>query len=231
MSNRSSSDVQFPSNGGTATGYLALPASGSGPGIVVVQEWWGLNDQIRGVADRFAERGYVALAPDLWHGKVVEEPDEAGKLMMAMSIEQAANDLRGAAQYLAGHQATRGNRVGVIGFCMGGQLALFAGTVASETIGAVVDCYGVHEKVQPDLGKLQAPVLGIFGGQDPWVPQEAIEALDQQLSQAGVEHEFHTWPDAGHAFLNETNADYDAARAQEAWSRIDAFLDRHLKGG
>ena len=223
-------EVQFQSNGSTASGYLATPASGSGPGIVVIQEWWGLNDQIRAIADRFADKGYVTLAPDLWRGKVVTEPDEAGKLFMALNVEQAAKDLRGAAQYLAQQQTVGGRLVGAIGFCMGGQLALYAGTVAPE-IAAVVDCYGVHPNVQPDFNRSKAPVLGIFGGNDEFVPPDAIQALDQQLADAGIEHEFHTYPDADHAFLNEHNPHYDEGTAQDAWGKIDAFLDRHLKRG
>lgn len=221
-------EVQFQSNGTTANGYLATPSSGGGPGVVVIQEWWGLNDQIRGVADRFAEKGYVALAPDLWRGKVASEPDEAGKLFMALNVDQAAKDLRGAVQHLGQHAAVGQRPVGVIGFCMGGQLALYAGTVAPE-IAAVVDCYGVHPNVQPDFSKLKAPVLGLFGGQDGFVSAEAREGLDRQLSAAGIQHEFHTYPDADHAFLNETNEHYDAARAQDAWGKIDGFLGRHLK--
>ena len=221
-------DVQFQSNGGTANGYLATPASGSGPGLVVIQEWWGLNDQIRGVADRFANVGYVALAPDLWRGKVATEPDEAGKLFMALNVDQAAKDLRGAVQYLSQQQAVGNRPIGVIGFCMGGQLALYAGTVAPE-IGAIVDCYGVHPNVQPDFSKLRAPVLGIFGGNDEFVPPEAIQGLDKALNDAGIEHEFKTYPEADHAFLNEQNPHYDEQRAQDAWATIDQFLDRHLK--
>ena len=226
----SGQEVQFQSNGSTANGYLASPASGSGPGIVVIQEWWGLNNQIRGVADRFADKGYVALAPDLWRGKVVTEPDEAGKLFMALNVDQAAKDLRGAAQYLAQQQAVGGRPVGAIGFCMGGQLALYAGSVAPE-IAAVVDCYGVHPNVKPDVSTMKAPVLGIFGGKDEFVPPEAIQALDKQLADAGIEHEFHTYPDKDHAFLNEKNPHYDEATARDAWGKIDAFLERHLKRG
>jgi carboxymethylenebutenolidase len=223
-------EVQFDSNGGTAKGYLATPASGSGPGIVVIQEWWGLTNQIRGVADRLAARGYVALAPDLWRGKVATEPDEAGKLMMALNVDLAAKDLRGAAQYLGQQPAVGTRPIGVIGFCMGGQLALYAATVAPQ-IAAVVNCYGIHPNVKPDFGKTRAPVLGVFGGKDAFVPAEVITALDKQLDDAGIEHAFHTYPDADHAFLNEHNPHYEQSRAEDAWGKIDAFLDRHLKSG
>src|SRR5919197_5696064 len=119
--------VQFPSNGGTTAGYLATPQSGKGPGVLVIQEWWGLVGHIKKVCDRFAADGFTALAPDLYHGKTASEPDEAGKLFMALNIAQAEKDLRGAAQYLAGQSSTK--KLGVVGFCMGGQLALYAATL------------------------------------------------------------------------------------------------------
>src|SRR5713226_4076908 len=136
-------NVTFPSNGGTAGGYLASPSSGRGPGVVVIQEWWGLNDQVKGVADMFGREGFNALAPDFYHGKSarIGEPDAAQKLMMELNIDQAAKDARGAARYLASHPKTSPKKVGVIGFCMGGMLALLTGTVAPEVVGAIVDCY------------------------------------------------------------------------------------------
>src|SRR5262245_30702083 len=145
--------IDFTADGGTTQGYLARPASGSGPGVIVVQEWWGLNDQIKGVADRLAGEGFVALVPDMYHGQVTREPDEAGKLMMGLDIDQAAKDLKGAAQALKANGAS-GARVGAIGFCMGGQLALYAATVSSD-VGPVVDFYGIHPNCKPDYSKLQ----------------------------------------------------------------------------
>src|ERR671931_278535 len=136
--------VQYPSNGGTTPGYLATPQSGRGPGILVIQEWWGLVGHIKNVCDRFAAEGFSALAPDLYHGQVASEPDEAGKLFMALNIAHAEKDLAGAAKYLAGHSST--TKLGAVGFCMGGQLALFAGCIEAN-IGAVVDFYGIHPNV------------------------------------------------------------------------------------
>src|SRR4029453_10152486 len=157
-------DVEFASNGSTASGYLATPPSGGGPGVVVIQEWWGLNDQIRRTADRFAQEGFVALAPDFYHGTEVKigEPDEAGKKLMALNIDRAGRDASGAARHLLQHPSTQGATVGVIGYCMGGQLALLAGTVAPDEIGAVVDMYGIHPNVQPDFSKMKAPALLLF---------------------------------------------------------------------
>src|SRR5437867_10319570 len=131
-------NVEFASNGGRASGYLSAPAAGSGPGVLVIQEWWGLNSHVRSLADRFAGEGFVALAPDLYHGKETREPDEAGKLLMALNVERAARDLRGAASYLIGQGGASGQRLGVVGFCVGGRLALYAGTVAPDWVGSVV---------------------------------------------------------------------------------------------
>src|SRR5215475_5781600 len=139
--------VDFPSNGGKTDGYLAAHASGKGPGVLVIQEWWGLVGHIKSVCDRFAAAGFSALAPDMYHGKTASEPDGAGKLFMALNIGQAEKDLRGAAKHLAQHSSTA--KLGAVGFCMGGQLALFAGTV-NPSVGAVVDFYGVHHAVNPD---------------------------------------------------------------------------------
>lgn len=223
--------VTFTSNGSAATGYLATPPSGSGPGVLVIQEWWGLNDQIRGTADRFAREGFVALAPDFYHGQgaAIGEPDEAGKLMMALNGDRAASDARGAAEYLQRHEAVRGQRVGVIGFCMGGQLALLAGSVAPDAIGAVVDLYGTHPNIQPDFSKMRAPVLALFAGEDTSVDEAARQRLAGQLEAAGVSFELHTYPGVGHAFMNEQRPEvYDQATAEDAWRRILAFFRQHL---
>ncbi len=150
--------VEFKSNGGQTSGYLAIPESGNGPGVVVIQEYWGLVDHIKDVCDRFAAEGFVSLAPDLFHGKIAKSPDEAGKLMMAMRIDEAEKDLRGAIQYLLDHDATTGDKVGTVGFCMGGALSLYAAT-KNPQVGACVVFYGGHPNVKPDLPNLQAPVL------------------------------------------------------------------------
>lgn len=227
----SGQSVEFSSNGSTATGYLATPPSGSGPGVLVIQEWWGLNDQIRGTADRFAREGFVALAPDFYHGQgaAIGEPDEAGKLMMALRSDQVARDARGAAEYLQRQAAVASQRVGVIGFCMGGQLALLAGSVAPEAIGAVVDLYGIHPNIQPDFSRMRAPVLALFAGEDTMVDEAARQRLAGQLEAAGVPFELHTYPGVDHAFMNEQRPEvYDQATAEDAWRRILAFLRQHL---
>jgi len=224
-------DVEFASNGGTAGGYLATPNAGNRPGVIVIQEWWGLNDQIRRTADRFADEGFVALAPDFYHGTEVPigEPDEAGKQLMALDIDRVARDARGAAAFLLDQAGVRGERVGVVGFCMGGQLALLTGTSAPELIGAVVDFYGVHPNVKPNFSKMQSPALLLFAEKDGFVNAEARAALEAQLREAGVEFTAHTYPDVDHAFMNDDRPDvYDAATAQDAWERTISFFNKQL---
>src|SRR5262245_24458208 len=153
--------AQFPFAGGTTGGYLSIPEKGTGPGVVVIQEWWGLVDHIKDVCDRFAAEGFVALAPDLYHGKSTKSPDEAGKLMMSMRIDEASRDLAGAIAYLKSHAAAHGGKVGTVGFCMGGALSLYAAS-SNPDVGACVIFYGGHPSVKPDLGSLKAPVLGLY---------------------------------------------------------------------
>lgn len=219
--------VDFPSNGGTTQGYLATPASGKGPGVLVIQEWWGLVPHIKRVADRFAAEGFSALAPDMYHGKTADEPDGAGKLFMALNIAQAEKDLRGAATYLAGQSST--GKLGAVGFCMGGQLALFAGTV-NNNVGAVVDFYGIHPNVKPDYSKLSGPVLGLFAEKDGFVTPQTAREVDAAIKKAGKSSEIHIYPNVDHAFFNEDNtAAYNKAAADDAWRRTTAFFRQHLK--
>lgn len=225
--------VQFASNGGTAQGYRALPAGGSGPGIIVIQEWWGMVPHIQDVADRFAREGFVALAPDLYHGVKTREPDEAGKLMMAMNIDQAGKDMRGAAAYLKGLSQVTSQTVGIVGFCMGGALALYAASVSSD-VGPVVDFYGGHGKVQPDLSKVRGPVMGNFAANDDFVTPEAVRQLEAGLKGAGVQTDFKTYPGTDHAFFNdsrkdEPNTPYNAEAAQDAWQRTLGFFRQHVR--
>jgi carboxymethylenebutenolidase len=209
-------------------GYLALPPSGSGAGVLVLQEWWGLVPHIQAIADRFAAAGFVALAPDLYHGKQTSSPDEAGRLLMALNIQQTAHDLETTARYLLEHEAVTGAKLGAIGFCMGGQLALLAATV-SPSIKAVVDFYGIHPNVKPDFSKLNAPVLGIFGEQDTFVPPTAVQELETAIRQAGGSIETHTYPNADHAFFNDTRPEvFNPTAAADAWERTLRFLQQQL---
>jgi len=183
---------------------------------------------IERVADRFAEAGFVALAPDLYHGEKTKSPDQAGKLMMAMRIEETARDLAGAIDALAARPEVTSKKVGTIGFCMGGALSLFAACRNPE-VGACVVFYGGHPNVKPDLAALQAPVLGIFAGKDTFVSPQVVNALNEQLNALGKRHEFHTYPNAQHAFFNDDRPEvYDPAAANDAWAKTLAFLRREL---
>lgn len=209
-------------------GYLALPEAGSGPGVIVLQEWWGLVPHIKDIADRFAQAGFVALAPDLYDGDSTTSPDEASRMMMALNIEKTAQELEQAIQYLLNHDAVMGQKVGVVGFCMGGQLALLAATV-SDRIGATVDFYGIHPSVKPDFSKLSAPVLSLFGDQDEFVPLEAVEDMVAAIRHAGKPIDTQLYPGAGHAFFNDTRPEaYNEAAATDAWGRTVAFFRQHL---
>ncbi|WOB43786.1 dienelactone hydrolase family protein [Thermoleptolyngbya oregonensis NK1-22] len=209
-------------------GYLALPPGGAGPGVVVLQEWWGLVPHIKTVTDRFAEAGFVAIAPDLYDGETTTSPDEAGRLFMALNIEQTARKLEETLQYLQSHPAVTGDRLGVVGFCMGGQLALLAATL-SQRVGAVVDFYGIHPNVQPDFSKLRAPVLGIFGENDGFVTPEVVRSLEAAIQQAGGSIETHTYTGADHAFFNDTRPEvYQPDAAADAWDKTLSFLRREL---
>ncbi|HEX8559600.1 MAG TPA: dienelactone hydrolase family protein [Pyrinomonadaceae bacterium] len=222
--------IEFQSNGGTARGYLALPESGRGPGVVVIQEWWGLVPHIKDVADRFAREGFVALAPDLYHGDVARSPDEAGKLMMALDIARTEKDLRGAVRHLLSHEATEGASVGTVGFCMGGVLSLYAAS-KNEQVGACVVFYGIHPKVEPDFAALRAPVLGLYAERDGSVPPSAVHALEEKLREHGKSVEMHIYPGTEHAFFNDTRPGvYDASAAADAWRRTLEFFRAHLSG-
>jgi carboxymethylenebutenolidase len=221
--------VTFPSNGGTCQGYLAKPASGSGPGVIVIQEWWGLTSWIQSIADRLAAEGYVALAPDLYHGEKAAEPDEAQKLMMAMKMDKAALDMSGAYDYL---KANSTGKVGSIGFCLGGGLSLFISTL--KPTDACVVYYGVLPGAQPDLTKLRAPVLGHYAENDGFCTPEAARALEQQIKGAGKQVEFHIYPGTTHAFMNTSDPiekvgmSHNPEASKLAWDRTVAFYKQHL---
>ena len=209
-------------------GYLAVPDSGSGPGVIVIQEWWGLVKHIQDVCDRFAQEGFVALAPDLYHGETTGSPDDAGRLMMALEIDGAADDLAASVSFLKNHDATTGDKVGVMGFCMGGQLALYAAS-RNPDIGACVDFYGIHPNVKPNYGNIQCPVLGIFAEKDGFVTPEAAEQLEKDLKMAGVEAQFTVFDGCDHAFCNDSRPDvYNEDAAKLAMKISQDFLEQHL---
>jgi carboxymethylenebutenolidase len=215
--------VSFPGNGSNVDGYFARPASGKGPGVVVIQEWWGLNDNIKQIADRFAAEGYAALAPDLYHGRLTAEPDEAQKMLMATNMQQAAKDMAGAYDYLKASEACTG-KIGSVGFCMGGGLSLTLATI--RPIDACVIYYGNSDA---DVTKLAGPVLGHFAEHDGWVNEQAVNGLGKKLTDAGKAHQFHTYAGTEHAFFNDTRPEvYNADAAQQSWERTLAFYKQHL---
>jgi carboxymethylenebutenolidase len=218
--------VSFPSNGHTAEGYLALPPSGKGPGVIVIQEWWGLVPHIKDVADRFAREGYVALAPDLYHGKTTTEPDEAGKLMMSLKMPEAAKDMSGAYDYLKSHAACTG-KVGSVGFCMGGGLSLFIATL--KPVDACVVYYGAGPGTQADMSKLTGAVLGHYADHDDWAPPEKAHEMEAHLHHLGKHVQICIYHDTQHGFFNDSRPEvYNKAAAELSWDQTLAFFKAHL---
>ncbi|MGH1502033.1 MAG: dienelactone hydrolase family protein [Acidimicrobiales bacterium] len=212
--------VEFASNGSTAQGYLALPESGTGPGLIVIQEWWGLNDHIKDLTDRFAAAGYVALAPDLYHGTVVEEPDEAGKEMMALQLERAANDLSGAVDEV--RRRSGADKIGVTGFCMGGGLTLTLAAQRPDAVAVAVAWYGVipWENAQPDWSAVEGRITCHIASEDGFFGPEAAAQLEATLADLGKDHEFWIYEGAEHAFFNDTRPEvYHAEHSATAWQR------------
>jgi carboxymethylenebutenolidase len=223
-------NVTFPSNSHTAHGYLAVPESGSGPGLIVIQEWWGLTSHIKDVTDRLAAEGFVALAPDLYGGATTHDSDEAGKLMTELPVDGAARDLAGAVGFLLGHEAVTSSKVGAIGFCMGGGFVVVLAAQQGDRIGAAVPFYGVLKEDFPDLSGITAPVQGHFGEDDSFTTPAAARGLAERIkAESGVEPEFFFYP-AGHAFFNDENllGTYDKEQADLAWQRAVAFLRDHV---
>ncbi|MEV7749775.1 dienelactone hydrolase family protein [Streptomyces griseofuscus] len=223
-------NTHFVRNGKEIHAYLALPASGRGPGVILVQEWWGLTDHIADVADRLAEAGFVALAPDLFGGRTTHDSDEAGKMMSDLPLEQGVADLVGAVDWLLEHEAVKGDALGTVGFCMGGGFVLALAAAAGEKIAAAVPFYGVFAGEDPDFSGMKAAVLGHFGEKDTYAPPERAQDLARQIrGQSGAPVELQFYP-AGHAFHNDENllGTYDETQAQLAWKRTLTFLTEQL---
>jgi carboxymethylenebutenolidase len=221
------SNIEFPSNGGTAPGYLARPESGTGPAVVVLQEWWGLVPEIRDVCDRFAEAGFVALAPDLYRGETASQPDEAQQKMMAMSMEQTEKDLRGAIDFVA--QEAGVEKVGTVGFCLGGGLSVFAASL-NPKVAACVSYYYVMPHAKPDFSKITAPVLMHFGTDDAFMSQDDVNGLVEEMRAAGVEVRLEWYEGAGHAFFNKEDrlGTYNAEAAERSWQITTEFFNENL---
>ncbi|MFD9125605.1 dienelactone hydrolase family protein [Kitasatospora sp. NPDC059571] len=223
-------NVEFPSNGQTAHGYLALPPQGVGPGLVVVQEWWGLTTHMTAMVDRFAAEGYVALAPDLYGGATTHDRDEAARMLRELPPDRAARDLRGAVDFLLEHPRTVGDAVGVVGFCMGGGLALVLAAQEGDRVAAVVPFYGLPKVPGFDYRGLTAHVLGHYGELDTSITEEAVDEAAMLIGEATDRRpEIHFYP-AGHAFMNDENpaGTYDPLQARTAWQRTLSFLWGYL---
>jgi len=221
--------IEYQRNGHKVSAYLATPpGAGPFPAVIVIQEWWGLNAHIRDVADRYARESYVALAPDLYHGKVTDNPNEAGKLMGALNREEATKDLIAGIQYLKSQKVVRGDRIGVTGFCMGGSFALLLPCKTKE-IRAAAPYYGEI----PDATTLQAlacPVLYIYGDADFWITRDDVRRLEEAIKKYTKPAEVKIYPGAPHAFFNDTRRDVFRPReAQDAWQHTLDFFAKHLK--
>ena len=221
--------VTFASNGATAEGYLATPEGGGGLPLIVIQEWWGLVPHIKEVCDRFAAEGFAALAPDLYHGESTTEPDEAGKLMMALNVEQAAKDMSGAIGKV--QEVTGRDAVGVTGFCMGGGLALVLACHRPDAVKAVVPFYGLipWPAAQPDWSKLEAAVQGHYAENDGFFGPEQVKALQDQLQEHGTDADLYIHPGVDHAFFNDTRPEvHNAQESARAFADTVEFLRAHL---
>jgi carboxymethylenebutenolidase len=223
-------NVTFPSNGGEAHGYLVKPETGTGPGLVVIQEWWGLDDHMADLVDRFAAEGFVTLAPDLYGGRVAHDADTAGQMLQDLPVDRAVQDLSGAVDYLLADADVTSSTVGAVGFCMGGGFVLGLAAAAGNKIGAAVPFYGVGPAVPDQYRSITAPIQGHYAEQDAMYPVEQAHAQEQQIrdeSQNSVE--FFYYP-AGHAFHNDRDkmGTYDAESATAAWGRTIAFLRANL---
>ncbi len=225
-----SKDVSYKSGDETVKGVLYAPhGKGPFPALIVIHEWWGLNDWVKDQASRLADQGYVALAIDLYRGKVATTPEEAHEIMRGVPEDRAKRDLAAAFSYLASQSNVKKNKIGAIGWCMGGGYALDV-ALEEPTLAADVINYG-HLATDPDeLKKINAPILGLFGGQDRGISPDDVRKFEQQMKQLGKKIEVTIYPDAGHAFENPNNkAGYREKDAADAWNKTVVFLESTLK--
>ncbi|MCB9450911.1 MAG: dienelactone hydrolase family protein [Anaerolineaceae bacterium] len=222
--------VEFRGNGDMVPGFLARPADGGDyPAAVVIQEWWGLNDHIKDVARRLAAEGFVTLAPDLYRGQVAEEPDEARKLAMELDRDRAIKDIQGAVDYLVGLPGVTPQQAGIVGFCMGGGLAAWMASVGQQ-VGAVAVFYGGRAPLTDDEAQdVSAAFLGIYGEKDGSIPLEVIHNNEQKLKAHHKPCEFIIYPDAPHAFFNDTRQSYRPEAAADAWRRTLDWFRQYLQ--
>jgi len=226
--------VEFPSNGSVASGYLVKPPAGSGPGVLVIQEWWGLDSGIKEMTDRLGAAGFVALAPDLYHGQLAahDEMDKAAHLMQTMPPDRAGRDMSGAVDYLASHAAVTSDGIGVVGFCMGGMLAFIIAANRPDKVKALVPFYGFPQgAMEPDWSRLTASVSGHMAEHDDFFPPAAARALEAKLQGMGKKVTLTVHPGTGHAFMGPHNAlgTLNAALAAQIWPEVVSFLKATLR--
>ncbi len=221
--------VRYPSGAETVEGYLVLPeGKGPFPAVVVIHEWWGLNDQVRSEAAKLAEAGYAALAVDLYRGRVAADRDEAHELSRGLPEDRARRDLLAAFDYLAGRNDVRRDAIGSIGWCMGGGYSLQL-AIHQPHLAAAIIYYGRLATEESALRQIQAPVLGLFGEEDRGIPAESVRAFEATMKKQSKDAQVHIYPGAGHAFANQTRPSYRAEAAKDAWVKTLAFLGEHLK--
>jgi carboxymethylenebutenolidase len=234
MLTRMAETAEFRSNGTVASGYLVKPKTGSGPGVLVIQEWWGLDSGIKEMADRLGAAGFVALAPDLYHGELAghDEMDKASRLMQQLPPDRAARDMSGAVDYLANHSAVTSKGIGVVGFCMGGLLSFLIAANRSDKVTAVVPFYGFPQGgSEPDWSKLTAAVSGHMAEHDDYFPPAAARALEAKLRGMGKNVTLTVHPGTGHAFMAPHNAlgTLNAALAAQIWPQVVSFLKTNVR--
>lgn len=222
--------VEFAVNGENAPGYLARPEGDEGlyPGVVVFQEWWGLDDHIKSVVERMGQAGFVAIAPDFYRGEVAAEPDDARRLVMRLQIEAVLRDAQGALNYLLAQDNVMPKKAGVMGFCFGGHVA---GQMSwrGQNVGAVVSFYGGGFKIDDEIGrKIAAPFLAIYGEADAGIPMEMVRENERQLQAHNIEHQVIVYPQAPHAFFNDTRASFRESAADDAWNRTLEWFSKYL---
>lgn len=220
------STIQLKVNETTTQAYLALPASGKGPGVLVLHAWWGLKPFFKQVCDRLAQEGFVALAPDLYHGPIAKTIDEAKVLHEAADSQRMGATVMAAKDALLNHPANTAKKLGVLGFSMGAAWSLIAATYAPEQIAAVVAFYGAGEA---DFGKMKARFLGHYSDVDEWETIDWVRAMEAAMKTAGVDTTFHIYPGLGHWFVEEDRPEYDPAAARLAWERTFAFFKENIR--
>lgn len=217
--------VEFEQGGVRVSGYLARPDGEPRAGMIVIQEWWGLNDDIKEIADRYAAEGYLALAPDMYHGQVTDEPDDARKLVMALERDLAAREIDAAVSWLKDTQGVA--KVGCVGFCMGGGLTLATALRPSSGIDAAHVYYGGGMPESAVLEQIKVPVMGSYGAEDAGIPAAQVDSLRDALQRSGVENDVKRYDGAGHSFFNRGHS-YAAEAADDSWERSKAWFARHL---